>query len=107
MPHSSLPALLLLHPDDNVYVARRDIAAGEVVAVDGCELRIRTPIPLGHKVARHALTAGAQVLKYGAPIGSTTQAVAEGEHLHLHNMKSDYLPTYTGQSADIAGEREA
>jgi hypothetical protein len=25
------------------------------------------------------------------PIGSTTRAVAEGEHVHVHNIKSDYL----------------
>jgi hypothetical protein len=30
-----LPPLLLLHPDDNILVARRDIAAGERVEIDG------------------------------------------------------------------------
>jgi len=29
------------------------------------------------------------------PIGSATRAIKAGEHVHLHNMKSDYIPTYT------------
>ena len=33
-------------------------------------------------------------MKYGAPIGSATAAIAAGEHVHVHNMKSDYTPTY-------------
>jgi hypothetical protein len=38
---------------------------------------------------------GEVVLKYGAPIGSMTEAAAVGAHVHLHNLKSDYIPTYT------------
>ncbi|HRJ73596.1 MAG TPA: SAF domain-containing protein [Terrimicrobiaceae bacterium] len=38
---------------------------------------------------------GEKILKYGVPIGSATCDIAFGEHVHLHNMKSDYLPTYT------------
>jgi hypothetical protein len=30
-----LPPLLLLHPDDNIQVDRRDIALGELVEMDG------------------------------------------------------------------------
>ena len=43
---------------------------------------------------RH-IAAGEKVLKYGAPIGSATRDIGQGEHVHLHNMRSDYLPTYT------------
>jgi len=35
METGKLPPLLLLHPDDNILVARRDIAAGERVEIDG------------------------------------------------------------------------
>ncbi len=34
------------------------------------------------------------ILKYGAPIGVATQAIAAGAHVHVHNMRSDYTPTY-------------
>jgi hypothetical protein len=36
-----------------------------------------------------------KVLRYGAVIGHVTRDVAKGEHLHTHNLASDYLPTYT------------
>ena len=88
-----LPPLLLLHPDDNILVARRDIAAGEPVEVDGESFVMPVAIELGHKLARRALAADTRVLKYGAPIGSMKTAVARGEHVHLHNLRSDYLPS--------------
>ena len=65
-----LPPLLLLHPDDNILVARRDIAAGERVEIDGESFTMPVAIELGHKLARRALAADTRVLKYGAPIGS-------------------------------------
>ena len=57
-------------------------------------VRIKQPIALGHKIARRALHAGDKVLRYGAVIGSVTRDVAAGEHLHTHNLRSDYLPTH-------------
>jgi hypothetical protein len=88
-----LPPLLLLHPDDNILVARRDIVAGEPVEMDGETFNMPVAIELGHKLARRALAADTRVLKYGAPIGSMKIAVARGEHVHLHNLRSDYLPS--------------
>ena len=93
MVTGKLPPLLLLHPDDNILVARRDIAAGERVEVDGAAFAMPVAIELGHKLARRALEAETRVFKYGAPIGSMKVAVARGEHVHLHNLRSDYLPS--------------
>jgi hypothetical protein len=90
-----LPPLLLLHPDDNIVVARRDIAAGERVELDGESFTIPAAVELGHKLARRALPAQTRVLKYGAPIGSMKTAAARGEHVHLHNLRSDYIPSTT------------
>ena len=90
-----LPPLLLLHPDDNIVVARRDIAAGERVELDGESFSIPAAVELGHKLARRALPAQTRVLKYGAPIGSMKTAAARGEHVHLHNLRSDYIPSTT------------
>jgi hypothetical protein len=95
-----LPPLLLLHPADNILVARRDIAAGERVAIDGEEITIPSAVELGHKLARRALAPETRVLKYGAPIGSMKLAVARGEHVHLHNLRSDYLPSTSREIGD-------
>jgi (2R)-sulfolactate sulfo-lyase subunit alpha len=99
-PNARLPPLLLLHPDDNIVVARRDIAAGERVELDGEAFVIPAPIELGHKLARRAIAADARVLKYGAPIGSMRAAVARGEHVHMHNLRSDYIPSTTREGTD-------
>jgi SAF domain-containing protein len=94
-PSTRLPPLLLLHPDDNIVVARRDIVAGERVELDGESFTIPAAVELGHKLARRALAAESRVLKYGAPIGSMKIAVARGEHVHVHNLRSDYIPSTT------------
>lgn len=94
-PDVSMPPLLLLHPEDNIFVTRRSVDVDETIKVDGHFLKIATPIPLGHKVARVPLVAGTRIVKYGAAIGSATRDIGAGEHVHLHNMKSDYLPSHT------------
>jgi hypothetical protein len=96
--NGKLPPLLLLHPDDNILVARRDIAAGERVELDGETFVVPMTVELGHKLARRDIAADARVLKYGAPIGSMKSAVARGEHVHMHNLKSDYIPSTTRDS---------
>ena len=98
MNNGKLPPLLLLHPDDNILVARRDIAAGERVELDGEAFVIPMAVELGHKLARRDIAADARVLKYGAPIGSMKIAVARGEHVHMHNLRSDYIPSTTRDS---------
>jgi hypothetical protein len=100
-----LPPLLLLHPDDNILVARRDIAAGELVHMDGQNFTIPLAVELGHKLARRALAMNERVLKYGAPIGSMKNAVARGEHVHLHNLRSDYLPSTSRELDQPDGHR--
>jgi hypothetical protein len=88
------PRLLLLAPGDSVYVLRGPVAAGETILLEGQAVTVDRQIGLGHKIARVHLAAGEKVVKYGAPIGSATRNIAPGDHVHLHNLKSDYTPTY-------------
>jgi hypothetical protein len=92
------PRLLLLDPADNVYVAIQTLEAGEVLLVAGMRITVLQRLTLGHKIAARAIRAGEKIFKYRAAIGSATRDIAAGEHVHLHNMKSDYLPTYTLES---------
>ena len=87
--------VLLLSPEDNVVCVCADLAAGDQVAIDGAPVTLADDAPVGFKLARHDLAPGDKVLKYGAPIGSVTQAIAKGAVVHTHNLKSDYLPTFT------------
>jgi len=88
------PRVLRLSPQDNVGVATESIEAGESVLIDGRPVEIRVRVPTGHKFALGTIAAGEKVLKYGAPIGSATCEIRPGEHVHTHNLESDYLPTY-------------
>lgn len=98
MPSTAAPTvsrLLLMSPDDNCLIARTPLAGGETLEIDGVAVVLAETIPLGYKVARHALQCGDKVLRYGALIGTVTQAVKPGGLLHTHNLASDYIPTYT------------
>jgi hypothetical protein len=86
--------LLLLSEQDNVVVACANLQAGDVVRMEGEDVKLSADAPVGFKIARRDFAPGEKVLKYGAAIGSTTAAIKRGDVVHLHNMKSDYLPTY-------------
>lgn len=70
------------------------LGAGERVEVGGTHVELASALAIGHKIAAQAILAGAKIVKYGAPIGSATRDIAVGEHVHTHNVRSDYLPTY-------------
>lgn len=90
---------VLLHRNDNVLVSCCNLEKGEIIRIDNRELVLAQPIPLGHKIARRILPKGAKILKYGVPIGSALARIAPGEHVHLHNMKSDYIASHTRSTA--------
>lgn len=92
--------LLLLAPDDNVLVLRGALEAGETIALEEGGATVGTRLGLGHKIARRAIPEGGRIVKYGAPIGTATEAIAPGAHVHVHNVKSDYTPTYTLASSE-------
>ena len=86
---------VLLSPGDNVIVVCRFIRAGETVTFAKRSIIAADNIETGHKIACHPIARGKQVIKYGAPIGSATTVIAVGEHVHLHNMRSNYIATFT------------
>lgn len=82
---------LLLHPNDNCIVALMQISKGDQVEYAGGVVTAQDDIDLGHKMARVPIECAAKVYKYGASIGSTTQFVSPGAHIHTHNLSSDYI----------------
>ena len=94
----SPPKLLLLHPGDNVLMCIAPVEEAERLALDGAELVAAEAVGTGHKLARRAIAPGDKILKYGAPIGSATRAIKPGEWVHVHNMKSDYIPSHDRQT---------
>lgn len=86
--------LLRLAPADNVLVVRQALAAGDEVEVEGTRVTVPARLGLGHKLAAVPIRAGDKIIKYGAPIGRATEDIPVGAHVHIHNVVSDYTPTY-------------
>ncbi len=85
--------LLRLAATDNVAVATVNFAAGDVAPIDDGQIAIIDAVSMGHKVAVAAIADQDKIIKYGCPIGSAVRPIRVGEHVHTHNIKSDYLPT--------------
>jgi altronate hydrolase len=81
---TSMSNCIQLHPDDSVVVARRALAPGAIVDGFGC--RVRDAIAAGHKVAIRPLAPDTPIRKYNQVIGFASRFIAEGEHVHTHNV---------------------
>ncbi|HWK37056.1 UxaA family hydrolase [Sphingomonas sp.] len=90
---------IVLAPADNVAVCRRNVAAGEPLAIEAAPTVVaRENLALGHKVAFRFIPSGATVVKYGMAIGSATADIPPGAWVHLHNMRSNYISSHTRAS---------
>lgn len=87
--------LLRLSADDNVLVATGPVGPGLAAINGGGEIALLDAVTLGHKVAARDIAKGEKIMKYGVPIGSATTDIAAGQHVHVHNMQSDYTPTHS------------
>ena len=91
---ANVPQLLVHDRRDNVgVVVVEDLAAGDMLCVvteDDSEFRARSnqPVPIGHKIALKDLAVGDTVIKYGEDIGKVVAAIAKGDHVHTHNLKT-------------------
>ena len=98
MPISSMasfdPRLILLAPEDNCIAVAASLAAGADLVIDGARILLAAPVGIGHKLARRDIAADEKILKYGAVIGHATAPIRRGDHIHLHNLASDYIATY-------------
>jgi altronate dehydratase small subunit len=97
--------LLFLNPKDNVCTAVTPIASGTTLHICGNTVVIEQNIPLGFKIAGCNIATNESIIKYGVSIGSATRDIVLGELVHLHNMKSNYLPTYSLQKEDSHARR--
>jgi arabinonate dehydratase len=85
-------AVIQLHPKDSVVIARATLLPGTPVA-GGVAAAER--IPPGHKVAVVPVAPGEAVRRYNQIIGFATQAIAPGQHVHVHNMgMGDFVKDY-------------
>ena len=84
--------VIVINAKDNVATALKSLIAGTEVSADVHghieKVRLLSDIPMGHKFALNDMEKGEAVIKYGEPIGQSTASIARGEHVHVHNVKS-------------------
>lgn len=98
-------SVILLHPEDNVAIARVPLAPGQVLRVRGSSIEVRDAVAAGHKVAIEAMPSGTGVRRYGEAIGLATRDIAAGDHVHTHNLSfedEDVAVSYEGRVAPPA-----
>ena len=81
---SEKPSILLLNATDDVLIALRAIAKGELLR-DG--IVALNDVPPGHKIARRPLAKGEGIKRYNSLIGAASVDIQVGEHIHLHNLE--------------------
>jgi altronate hydrolase len=103
---------LVVSPRDNVGTALEPLARGDTIVVDGATIRVAESVPRGHKMALREIPMGAEVVKYGSPIGTASTAIAAGTHVHTHNVASargrgDLAPAARPDDARLAEPPDA
>ena len=82
---------------DMVATALVDLKRGEtahIYSTDNvliAECAALEHIPYGNKIALQTISAGEQVVKYGANIGECTDCIECGGLVHVHNVKSNVV----------------
>jgi altronate hydrolase len=90
-PPTAETAAILLHSSDNVAIARVPLAAGLAVRINGAEIQLRDPIPMGHKFSLRPIAQAETILRYGQVIGRARTPIEAGRHVHTHNLSFEEL----------------
>ena len=77
-------AIIRLHPNDNVVVARTNLALG--ATIEGENLTSRSQVPAGYKIAAERIEKGTPIRKYNVVIGFAGVDIPAGTMIHNHNM---------------------
>lgn len=84
---------LKIHPEDNVFVALKDLPKGEKIKVNATEIALLNPVKAKHKFVISNLNQGEAVKMYGVTIGSCKSNLKAGEVLTTENIshKTDQI----------------
>ena len=84
----SIPgSVLKVHPGDNVLVALKDLAKGEVIQWNGSSYTLQDAIPAKHKFFVNDMKTGDTVIMYGVLVGKAQHDIARGGLMTTSNVK--------------------
>lgn len=87
---------LKLHREDNVLIAIKNIEPGQTIELEGATCSVPGTIPKYFKIAAKDIDRGQKIMKCGMCIGVATEPIKAGHLVHIHNLKSDYMASFTG-----------
>ncbi|QQF64543.1 altronate dehydratase [Bacillus mojavensis] len=92
-----MKSFIKIHRQDNVLLALRDIQKGERLNADGISIEVKDDMKRGHKIALQHIKENDSIIKYGFPIGHALKDICIGEHIHVHNTKTNLsdIQTYS------------
>ena len=79
---------ILVEGCDNVIVATEPLSDGDCAVYQTGSVTVVGSVPVYHKLARADIKCGENVIKYGQIIGRASKDIAQGEHVHVHNVAS-------------------
>lgn len=94
-------SFLKINPADSVIVCLRPFKKGESIVVDGQTIAIQQDTPAGHKVLIKDAPMGTDIIKYGYPIGHTTQDMAPGQWINENNLKTNLSGSLTYEYSPV------
>ena len=88
--------IIKLNEKDNIGIAPMDIPRNVDLNIG---IKSKTKVPFGHKISLKEIQKGDYIYRYGQKIGVSSVNIAEGEHVHSHNMffsdfKRDYINNF-------------
>jgi altronate dehydratase small subunit len=84
----TMNAALHINAKDNVATCLRPVSKGETLSFGPVSVTATMDIPVFHKIAIAEIAVNGLCYKYGEIIGDATQAIAAGDHVHVHNIES-------------------
>ena len=97
-PESEARKAIIMAVTDSVAIALDDLVPGDRVRIRSLlqeivgELEVSDSVPYGHKLSVKPIAKGSEVIKSSEIIGVASQSISQGEHVHIHNIVSLYVP---------------
>ena len=84
---------LKINQADSVVVCLEAKKKGDLIDVDGRQITINQDTPAGHKILIKDVNQGADIIKYGYPIGHAMQDLKAGDWVNENNLKTNLSGT--------------
>ncbi len=87
-PTAAAVDVVLIHPDDNVCIAVRNLPVGARIVAGSRSVELTSPVNMGHKIALERVGDGEKIVRYGQTIGFATADIGPGDWVHTHNLSA-------------------